>query len=102
LNRFKQVLLEDDDDSDDSNKEHYPPFVMPKKMTNFKQWRNWGVARGSHRHPILYMKLQKYPLEILKIFSELACIFFFSLATAIATSFMDDRHSCGDGGTLHF
>ncbi|KEH31671.1 hypothetical protein MTR_4g102105 [Medicago truncatula] len=20
----------------DSNKEHYPPFVMPKKMTNFK------------------------------------------------------------------
>ncbi|KEH29132.1 hypothetical protein MTR_4g025890 [Medicago truncatula] len=30
-------LLEDDgDDSDDSNKKHYPPFVMPKKMTNFK------------------------------------------------------------------
>jgi hypothetical protein len=55
------------------------------------------------------MKLQKYPLEILKItlwplsfFSELACIFFFSLPMAIATSFMDDRHSCGDGGTLHF
>jgi len=38
LNRFKQVFLEDDgDDSDDSNKKHYPPFVMPKKMTNF-QW----------------------------------------------------------------
>jgi len=37
LNRFKQVLLEDDgDDLDDSNKEHYPPFAMPKKMTNFK------------------------------------------------------------------
>ncbi|AES96413.1 hypothetical protein MTR_5g036870 [Medicago truncatula] len=37
LNRFKQVLLEDDgDDLDDSNKEHYPPFVIPKKMTNFK------------------------------------------------------------------
>ena len=37
MNRFKQVLLEDDgDDSNDSNKEHYPPFVMPKKMTNFK------------------------------------------------------------------
>ncbi|AES63345.1 hypothetical protein MTR_2g007750 [Medicago truncatula] len=37
LNRFKQVILEDDgDDSDDSNKEHYSPFVMPKKMTNFK------------------------------------------------------------------
>jgi len=35
LNRFKQVLLEDDD-SDDSIKEHYPPFTMPKKMTNFK------------------------------------------------------------------
>ncbi|AES67607.2 hypothetical protein MTR_2g097200 [Medicago truncatula] len=38
LNRFKQVLLKDDgDDSDDSNKEHYPPFAMPKKMTNFKR-----------------------------------------------------------------
>jgi len=37
LNRFKQVLLEDDcDDSNDSNKEHYPLFTMPKKMTNFK------------------------------------------------------------------
>jgi len=37
LNRFKQVLLEDDgDDSDNSNKEHYPPFTMPNKMTNFK------------------------------------------------------------------
>jgi len=37
LNRFKQVLLEDDgDDTYDSNKEYYPPFVMPKKMTNFK------------------------------------------------------------------
>ncbi|AES97565.1 hypothetical protein MTR_5g056120 [Medicago truncatula] len=24
------------DDSDDSSKEHYPPFIMPKKMTNFK------------------------------------------------------------------
>jgi len=37
LNRFKQVILEDDgDDSDDSNKEHYPPFAKPKKMTNFK------------------------------------------------------------------
>ncbi|AES67035.2 hypothetical protein MTR_2g086110 [Medicago truncatula] len=27
---------DDGDDSDDSNKEHYPPFAMPKKMTNFK------------------------------------------------------------------
>ncbi|AES63021.1 hypothetical protein MTR_1g115910 [Medicago truncatula] len=32
-----QMLLENDgDDLDDSNKEHYPLFVMPKKMTNFK------------------------------------------------------------------
>ncbi|KEH18403.1 hypothetical protein MTR_8g017590 [Medicago truncatula] len=31
------VYIEDDgDDSDDSNKKHYPPFVMPKKMTDFK------------------------------------------------------------------
>jgi len=36
LIRFKQILLEDDgDDLDDSNKKHYPPFAMPKKMTNF-------------------------------------------------------------------
>ncbi|KEH29874.1 hypothetical protein MTR_4g053825 [Medicago truncatula] len=34
---INEDLLEDDgDDSDDSNKEHYPPFDMPKKMTNFK------------------------------------------------------------------
>jgi len=46
LNRFKQVILEDDDDdSDDSNKEHYPPFTMLKKMTNFK-WM-LGVRFGT-------------------------------------------------------
>ncbi|KEH43035.1 hypothetical protein MTR_1g081253 [Medicago truncatula] len=37
LSRHHTQMIEDDgDDSDDSNKEHYPPFVMPKKMTNFK------------------------------------------------------------------
>ncbi|AES76193.1 hypothetical protein MTR_6g072720 [Medicago truncatula] len=33
---------DDDDDSDDSNKEYYPPFVMPKKMTDFK----WVLGAG--------------------------------------------------------
>ncbi|KEH19702.1 hypothetical protein MTR_8g466960 [Medicago truncatula] len=27
---------DDGDDYDDNNKEHYPPFAMPKKMTDFK------------------------------------------------------------------
>jgi len=37
LNSFKQIILEDDgDDSDDSNKEHYPPFIISKMITNFK------------------------------------------------------------------
>ncbi|AES89659.1 hypothetical protein MTR_4g078260 [Medicago truncatula] len=27
---------DDGDAADDSNKEHYPSFAMPKKMTNFK------------------------------------------------------------------
>ncbi|AES95062.1 NADH-ubiquinone/plastoquinone (complex I) protein [Medicago truncatula] len=30
------IRCDDGDDLDDSNKEHYPPFVIPKKMTNFK------------------------------------------------------------------